>query len=90
MELLDKANIIAEVWGAFGEQEEWQDFFEYFDLGIPFAYGLANGFILDLSPDGEQSIEDTWDSLCTILGLDPQGEWEDTTSFLNSANYMEA
>lgn len=89
MKLLEKAVILADLWEIFDGDENWEPFFRYSDLGIPFAFGVSNGYILDLSMEGERVIEETWDFVCDIMQLDPDGEWEDTASFLKSANYVE-
>lgn len=75
MELIDKARILADFAEIYRNQEDWQDFISYNDLGIPYAIGLAFGHILDMSSDGETLIQDTWSHLCEVLGIDSDEEY---------------
>ena len=91
MELIDKARILVDVLDVFGEDENWKPMFEYSDLGFPFAYGIANGYILGLTEKGEGFIEEAWDFFCEIVGVDPDAEWEDLDELIrNSNNFVEA
>lgn len=75
MQLIDKARIIADFAEAHGGQPDWIDFMQYNDLGIPYAVGLSNGHILDMSDTGERFILDTWNDLCTTLDIDTDAEY---------------
>ena len=75
MELIDKARIIADFAEAHGGQPDWFDFMRYNDLGIPYAVGLTNGHILDMSEAGERFVADTWDDLCNTLDIDANAEY---------------
>ncbi len=41
----NKALILADLWMNFRNDEEFQDFVDYNDLGLPLAYALANGVV---------------------------------------------
>lgn len=76
MEMMDKATILADVWlntsGA-----AWQEFAQENDLGLPYAFGIANGHLLQLSEEGEQQIEEAWNTLCYMMNVDPKGDYID-------------
>ena len=57
----DKCNILAELWMDYRDDEEFLDFIEYNDLGLPLAYAFSANLITTLSPAGESMIEETWD-----------------------------
>lgn len=50
----------------YRDDEEFLDFIEYNDLGLPLAYALSNG-IVDMSPMAESFINETWDLLLGAL-----------------------
>lgn len=62
-----KAQILAELWQDYRDDEDFADFIEYNDLGLPLAYAVANG-IADLNPLIEQFIDESFRLL--LLGLE--------------------
>ena len=69
----NKVTILADLWMNYRDDEEFIDFVEYNDLGLPFAYGLANNLVSKLTPTGEDLINETWDLFLSGLGLDDTG-----------------
>lgn len=65
MELIDKANVLAQLWMLDRNNEVcvWAD------LGMPYAYGIAQGDILDLSAEGEKMVNDAWLLFCKVYNL---------------------
>lgn len=56
--------------------ESWaQGFFDYFDLGVAFAIGV-NGDMLTLKDEGVRYVNDTWDGMCELLGVDNYGTYD--------------
>jgi hypothetical protein len=43
--LTNKAIILAELWLDYRNEEDFEDFVKYNDLGLPLAYALSNGII---------------------------------------------
>jgi hypothetical protein len=70
MELIDKANILADYWIDYRNDPEWQDFIAYNDLGLPLAQGISDGFIHELTAAGEALVEESFSLLCKKLGVD--------------------
>jgi len=69
----NKCQILAELWMNYRDDEEFLDFVEYNDIGLPFAYGLAEGLITKLSLTGEQLINETWDLFLAGLEIEDIG-----------------
>ena len=82
MELIDKAEIIIEFVQANFDDELYDDFFDYNDLGIPLAVALKGGLI-NLTDDGQKIFDETWADLCEIFGADKNGEYEDFEDLIN-------
>jgi hypothetical protein len=63
----NKAQILSELWQDYRQDEDFTDFIEYNDLGLPLAYAVAFG-IAELNPTIEQFIDETFRLL--LLGLE--------------------
>jgi len=83
MELIDKANILADYWMDYRNDPDWQDFMTYNDIGLPLSDGLAGGFIIELSEAGEAIINESFSMLCKKLGI------EDTTADETLEDFLE-
>jgi hypothetical protein len=66
-----KCEILAELWTDYRDDEEFADFIDYNDLGLPLAYAIANG-IVESNDIAEGFVQESFRLL--ILGL----EIEDT------------
>jgi hypothetical protein len=67
----NKAHILAELWLNYRDDEEFLDFVEYNDLGLPLAYMVSNS-IVDTNPRAEQFIEETFGLLLSGMGIEDQ------------------
>lgn len=65
----DKVGVLAELWIEFRFDEDFKKFIEYNDTGLPLAFFKANGLVNDLTPMGEQFIEESFDMLCETLEI---------------------
>lgn len=63
-----KIKILSELWLGYREDEQFGDFVEYNDIGLPLAYLLDND-IVKSTPMAERFINETYDLLITALGL---------------------
>lgn len=63
-----RAEILAELWMEFRDDEELQDFIEYNDLGLPLAYLITNKFC-EANTLGEAYINETFDLFLAALDI---------------------
>jgi hypothetical protein len=68
----NKCEILADLWMNYRDDEEFQDFVEYNDLGLPLAYLFANR-IIEPSPIAEPFIIEAFDLLIAGLGIQDTG-----------------
>lgn len=68
----NKYQILADLWLNYKDDEEFQDFVEYNDLGLPLAYAIANEIVksTDLA---EKFINETFDLLLAGLEIEDTG-----------------
>ena len=70
----NKASILAELWMDYRNEEHFEDFVKYNDLGLPLAYSLANG-IIEPTEKAIASIEEAFQLL--LVGISNE-QVEDT------------
>jgi len=64
-----KCEILAELWLDYRDDEDFRDFIEYNDLGLPLAYALSNN-IANVTENGEAIINETWSLLLAGLSIE--------------------
>jgi len=55
----NKTRILGQLWINFKTEDEWSDFFEYNDMGLPLAFAFTEG-IVNHTNTLEQYINETW------------------------------
>lgn len=86
-----KCSILSEIWMEYRDDEEFLDFIEYNDLGLPLAYAFDNGIIED-SPMARQFVDESYRVL--LSGLDIEGDpgfetLDDVFDYVNNVNAKE-
>jgi hypothetical protein len=78
-----KCEILGELWLKYRSEEEFEDYIEYNDLGLPIAYAIANDIVK--STDMAKSfVEETFDLLLASLEIEDEG-WENLDELLSIA-----
>ena len=70
-----KAEILVQFTQDHFNSEEYDEFFDYNDLGIPMSIAITQDMVI-LTDAGEQLLEETWTELCLLFEADPNGEYE--------------
>ena len=69
----------AEILVQFTQDEfnsgEYEEFFDYNDLGIPLSIAITQDMVI-LTDSGEALLEETWIELCNLFNADPNSEYE--------------
>lgn len=69
---INKCHILADLWMNYRDDEEFLDFIEYNDLGLPIAYLISNS-IMDSTPLAKGFIDEAFLLLLEGLGIEDQG-----------------
>lgn len=69
MDFANKAGVIGQLWIEFRNDEDFSAFMEYNDLGCPLAYMVAEGIVKDLTPLGEDMIDETYKMFLSLIEL---------------------
>jgi hypothetical protein len=76
----NKVAILAELWLDYRDDEEFTDFIEYNDLGLPLAYAISTN-IVKSTPTAEKFINETFELLLAGLDVEDTG-FEDLAEVL--------
>ena len=68
----NKCEILAELWLNYRNDEDFQDFTEYNDLGLPLAYAIAND-IVKSTEMAQRFVEETFDLLLAGMNVEDTG-----------------
>lgn len=74
-EFANQASILADLWINFRGEEEFADFIEYNDIGLPLAYYIHTDLVTP-TDEAKRFVEETFNLLCSALGLDLEGEYQ--------------
>jgi hypothetical protein len=78
----NKCSILADVWLNYRYDEEFVDFIEYNDMGLPLAYAIAEG-IVKSTELAESFVNEAFDLLLAGLAIDDTG-FENLDDILSS------
>jgi len=73
--LEDKAQIIVEFTQDHLNGGEYEDFFDFNDLGVPLAIAITQE-MADLTVSGREVLEQTWSNLCELFDVDETLSYE--------------
>jgi hypothetical protein len=66
-----KCEMLASFWAENGENEKYSQVVEHFRLGFAAAF-LTNAGATTLTEFGQQAVDQTWESLLMVLGIEDQ------------------
>ncbi len=67
-----KCGILSELWLNERDNEDFKDFINYNDLGLPLAYAISSG-IVEETDKARGFVEEAWDLLIGSYGLEDTG-----------------
>lgn len=79
-----KCEILGDLWFEYRDDDQFKDFIEYNDIGLPLAYAVVSE-LATATPKGELYINETWDLFIDALSLDYNEEYESLDDMLEQA-----
>ena len=70
-----KAEILVQFTQDYFNSGEYDEFFDYNDLGIPMSIAITQDMVI-LTDAGEQLLDETWNELCLLFNANPDDEYE--------------
>jgi hypothetical protein len=80
----NKCLILSDIWLNYRNDEQFEDFIQYNDMGLPLAYAIAEE-IVKTTETANKFVEETFDLLLAGLGADDEG-WLSLDDLLISTN----
>jgi hypothetical protein len=66
-----RCEILSDLWLNYKADDEFKDFIQYNDLGLPLAYSLAEG-IVEATPIATNFVNETFELLIAGLGIEDE------------------
>ena len=70
-----KAEILVQFTQDHFNSGEYDEFFDYNDLGIPLSIAITQDMVI-LTDSGEELLEETWKELCLLFNANPDADYE--------------
>lgn len=80
----NKTLILADLWLNYRDDEEFIDFCEYNDLGLPLAYAIANSIVDNPNELAKKFVEETFDLLLAGLEIQEDSGYETLDDLLSA------
>ena len=71
-EIASKCDILTDLWINHSENERFEDFVEFNDLGLPLAYFIAKG-VVEMTPLAKDIIDATFNDLLDLFDIEDTG-----------------
>jgi hypothetical protein len=68
----NRVEILGELYASYRQDENFKDFIEFNDLGLPLSF-LSREGLCEVSDDGERYISETWELFIKSLGIEDTG-----------------
>ena len=69
----NKCKILGKLWFEYRVHPDLEDFIEYNDMGLPLAYFISEKIVSDISDNGKQMIDETFNLLLEQLDITDEG-----------------
>jgi hypothetical protein len=80
----NKCDILSDVWITYRNDDQFQDFISYNDLGLPLAYAISNEIVKD-TERSRKFIDEAFDLLLAGLGINEDVGYEHLDDILAEA-----
>lgn len=76
-----RCDILSELWIEYRDQEDFNDFIDYNDLGLPLSFALAEG-IVKPTDKSTMIVNETFDLFLATLGIEEDGGYDNLDDLL--------
>lgn len=83
----NKCRILGELWMEYRDDEQFIDFIEYNDMGLPLAYFISEGLVKP-TKEAEIFVEETYELFITSLQIE-DGDYADLGEVLEISNELD-
>lgn len=83
-----KCLILADFWLNYKDEEGFEDFVEYNDIGLPLAFCIAEDIVLSTTV-AEVYINEAWQLLCAAMNIDSEVDYDSLEDMFIDAGAQE-
>jgi hypothetical protein len=83
-----KCFILADFWLNYKDDEDFEDFVSYNDIGLPLSFMIAEN-IVESSAVGEVYINEAWELLCAAMNVDSKQDYDSLEDMFIDAGAQE-
>lgn len=83
-----KCLILADFWLNYKDEEGFEDFVEYNDIGLPLAFMIAEDIVLS-TPIAEVYVNEAWELLCAAMNVDSKQNYDSLEDMFIDAGAQE-
>ena len=83
-DFFNKCKILGELWANYRDEEKFEEFMEYNDMGLPMSYFIANELVKPTEL-AERYVNETFDILLGILEVKQDTGFEDLDELLGGS-----
>lgn len=80
----NKCEILSELWMNYRKDENFEDFIEYNDMGLPLAYFIHTNLVTPLD-EARVFIEETYNLFISALGINEDNEYTTLNDLFKAA-----
>ena len=79
----DRCDILSDFWMNYRNDEAFDEFVQYNDLGLPLAYMISSGLVSS-TPQAEELVNESFEMLLAVLELEDTG-WDSLDDLLEAS-----
>lgn len=83
-----KCFILGDFWLNYKDEEDFEDFVAYNDIGLPLAFMIAED-IVESSTVGEVYVNEAWELLCAAMQIDSKQSYDSLEDMFIEAGAQE-
>jgi hypothetical protein len=83
-----KCLILSDFWLNYKDEEDFEDFVAYNDIGLPLAFMIAEDIVVS-NPVAEVYVNEAWELLCSALNVDSKQDYDSLEDMFIDAGAQE-
>jgi hypothetical protein len=80
--------ILSDFWLNYKDEEDFEDFVEYNDIGLPLAFMITEDIVKSTTV-AEVYVNEAWELLCTALKIDSKQDYDSLEDMFMDAGAQE-
>lgn len=83
-----KCLLLGDFWLNYKDEEGFEDFVEYNDIGLPLAFMISEDIVMS-TPVAEVYVNEAWELLCAAMNVDSKQDYDSLEDMFIDAGAQE-